>query len=402
MSPNTDDERYERMKSSMEESFYQQNVLRTPGNRMSFLSTGPFRTVQPGESINIVFAMVCAPKSGSDPRIEDTDASRYDLVVNSDWAATAYFGEDKNRNGLLDFVGTDSTEDLDGNGQLTRYVLPTPPAPPNLKVVPSSGKVTLYWDDISERSRDLITGYRDFEGYRIYRSKLGDDFQGAGLLSSMRLVGEYDIVDGIGYDTGLDSIILDQPFSEIIRNPSSGAADTITYKYFKNFDRLINGWQYTFAVTAFDSGDASINLSSLESSSLKNATYTFPGTPPNEKQQQKVGVYPNPYRVHAVWDGDFERQRKIYFYNLPADCEIRIYTLAGDLVDSFRHRSNYSGGDIQWFDKFSGSNRVMAGGEHAWDLVTADDQAIATGLYLFTVKDLKNGGIQKGKFAVIK
>jgi hypothetical protein len=35
-------------------------------------------------------------------------------------------------------------------------------------------------------------------------------------------------------------------------------------------------------------------------------------------------------------------------------------------------------------------------------LVTADDQAIATGLYLYTVEDLATGEIQKGKFAVIK
>jgi len=35
-------------------------------------------------------------------------------------------------------------------------------------------------------------------------------------------------------------------------------------------------------------------------------------------------------------------------------------------------------------------------------LVTASDQAIATGLYLFTVKDLDSGEISRGKFVVIK
>jgi hypothetical protein len=44
----------------------------------------------------------------------------------------------------------------------------------------------------------------------------------------------------------------------------------------------------------------------------------------------------------------------------------------------------------------------MSGGEHAWDLVSGSDQAIATGLYLFTVKDLANGEIKKGKFLIIK
>jgi len=44
----------------------------------------------------------------------------------------------------------------------------------------------------------------------------------------------------------------------------------------------------------------------------------------------------------------------------------------------------------------------MAGGEHAWDLITEHDQAVATGLYLFTVKNLRNSDIKKGKFLVIK
>ena len=35
-------------------------------------------------------------------------------------------------------------------------------------------------------------------------------------------------------------------------------------------------------------------------------------------------------------------------------------------------------------------------------LITSADQAIATGLYLFTVKDLATGNIKRGKFLVIK
>jgi len=98
-----------------------------------------------------------------------------------------------------------------------------------------------------------------------------------------------------------------------------------------------------------------------------------------------------------------ERQRKLHFFNLPRDCEVRIYTLAGDQVDSFIHNGDtYAGDGIEWYDKFSEGNTIFPGGEHAWDLVTASDQAIATGLYLFTVKDLDSGEISRGKFVVIK
>ena len=44
----------------------------------------------------------------------------------------------------------------------------------------------------------------------------------------------------------------------------------------------------------------------------------------------------------------------------------------------------------------------MTGGEHAWDLLTDYDQAVATGLYLFTVKNNKTGQIKTGKFLVVK
>ena len=51
---------------------------------------------------------------------------------------------------------------------------------------------------------------------------------------------------------------------------------------------------------------------------------------------------------------------------------------------------------------FKDAKQKMSGGEHAWDLITESDQAIASGLYLFTVKNSNNGNIKRGKFLVIK
>jgi hypothetical protein len=131
-----------------------------------------------------------------------------------------------------------------------------------------------------------------------------------------------------------------------------------------------------------------------------------PGTPPTTPEaRRKIGVYPNPYRANALWDGGYERERKIVFFNLPARCELRIYTLAGDLVDQFTHEStSYDGKDIKWFREFAPGDQstVFSGGEHAWDLVSNNDQALATGLYLFTVKDLNTGEVFRGKFVIIK
>ncbi|MGE5399332.1 MAG: hypothetical protein ACM3S2_02950 [Ignavibacteriales bacterium] len=51
------------------------------------------------------------------------------------------------------------------------YRFAQPPAKPIVRAVPGDHKVTLYWDAKSEESVDPLTGEKDFEGYKIYRSR---------------------------------------------------------------------------------------------------------------------------------------------------------------------------------------------------------------------------------------
>ncbi len=406
-SPQTDIESYEKMRSPLTQGIIDNFLEGVPGNHMTLISTGPFRSIDPDSSINVAFAMICASKFGNDPTTEDTENSKQNLYTNSFWAQTAYDGEDRNGNNVLD-----PGEDIDRDGKIDRYVLPTPPTPPRVKAIPSANKVTLYWDRSTEESIDFISGEKDFEGYRVYRTQLGEDLPGKDLLSSFTRIAEFDSVDGVGYDTDFDFIRLQEPvtFGETAFNPVTGSDETIYYSYKFENENLLNGWQYAYAVTAFDRGDPEIRLQSLESSRLANVVRVFPGAQTREVQMAanggneiKVGVYPNPYRVNAAWDGNLERDRKLYFFNLPANCEVRIYSLGGDLVDRFEHRgAAYAGDGIQWNEKFARGDRVFSGGEHAWDLVTRDDQAIASGLYYFTVENLDTKEIQRGKFLVIK
>lgn len=418
-SPADDVARYEKMSTSLPS-----DILKgSPGNYMTLITTGPLERIDPDSSINVAFSVICGAKAGLDPTTEDTEASKATFYTNAGWAQTAYNGEDRNSNGQIDPTedlngngildpGEDRNnnglldlgEDIDGDGRLTRYVLPTPPTPPVFRVVPENNKVTIFWANNAEKSRDLITGEQDFEGYRIYRSRLGEDLPGRDLLSSLTLIADFDSINGIGYDTGFNFIRI-PPDSLVFFEDEITDGDTIFYHYKFENDKLLNGWQYAYSVTAYDRGDPANKLESLESSYLATVVKIAPGTPPSDQEGEEVevGVYPNPYRTHAAWDGNLERDRKIYFFNLPSHCEVRIFTLAGDLVDSFTHNAPaYGGDDIQWFQKFSRGETVFAGGEHAWDLVTKDDQAIATGLYLFTVENLNSGKIQTGKFLVIK
>lgn len=365
--------------------------IKQPSNRSVMVSNGPYTRLNYLDTLEVVFGIICAKKTGNDPQSWDSTYQRAELRSHADWSQKAYNGEDKNGNGRLD-----PGEDINGNGILDRYLLPAPPNSPVTKIINDNNKVTVYWAANSERSIDPISLSRDFEGYRIYRTNAGADIDPATpLLSSFVLNGDFDSINNIGNNTGFNYIKLQQ--AKTFPN------DTNQYWYRFEYNNQLRGWQYVYSVTAYDKGDSVNNLESLESSRLANSYRIIPGTGTLEDESTPIGVYPNPYYVNAAWDGLQERERKIYFFNLPELAEITIYTVAGDVVDRFIHDArSYTGNDIQWFKTFADGTQILAGGEHAWDLISRDDQAIATGLYLFTVKNQKTGFIKKGKFLVIK
>ncbi|NUN08720.1 MAG: hypothetical protein HUU54_06035 [Ignavibacteriaceae bacterium] len=366
--------------------------LKQPSNRSIMISAGSFSKLAPGDSMNVVFAIVAAKKFGNDPAALDTDEQKKNLYANAEWALRAYHGEDRNRNGILD-----PGEDADGNGTITRYILPTPPSIPKVKAIAEDRKVTLYWDKSSESSVDPISGKKDFEGYRVYRTNTGFDLTEAqNIQSSLIKFAEFDsLANNTGFNTGFSAISLNAP--------ATFDGDTTKYFYKMEIDNLLNGWQYLFSVSAFDKKDEENNIESLESSSLTNIVRIVPGTPSTNDENIEIGVYPNPYYGNAYWDGSSERLRKLYFYNLPEKCDIYIYTLSGDIVKKINHDRDNNGSDLRWFQNYATDGKQqLSGGEQAWDLITDNDQAIATGLYLFTVKNLETGKIKTGKFLVIK
>jgi hypothetical protein len=396
-SPTTDIDRYRKMQgyfggTNRYDDGVSPSILKLPSNRSVLITHGHFKKIAPGESINVVFAIVCAKKYGNDPASLDSPIQKLNLYSNAEWALRAYYGEDRNRNGKLD-----PGEDLDANGEITRYILPAPPRVPAVKVVPGNQEVSIYWDKRSEASIDPISGKKDFEGYKVYRTEPGFDLDlSQDIRSSLVMLAQFDSTgNSYGFNTGFSKVEL--------KDPVTFPGDTTKYYYRFDINNLLNGWQYLFSVTAFDKGDPENNLESLESSELASLSRILPGTLPNNNDDAEVGVYPNPYYGNAIWDGSTERLRKIYFYNLPADCQITIYTLSGDIVKKIDHNNESNGSDIKWFQTYaSGGQQIMAGGEDVWDMLTDNDQAVATGLYLFTVKDNNSGKIKRGKFLIIK
>jgi hypothetical protein len=401
--PGSEQERYEKLSTNIDSTILFADdgpIAGVPANWLQLISNGPLVSVEPGESFTYTIAFVCAkqrepltylPPSSS--YIYTSPASETELIASLKRTRTTYLGEDVNENGVYL-----PELDLNANGKLDRYLLSEPPTSPKSKVVPSENKIEVYWDKSAEYSVDPISRLQDFEGYRVYRSNLGDDLK-LNLIEDANRIGQWDSAgNDVGFNNGFDAIAL--------KEPVTFEGDTTKYYYKYTLDNVSNGWQYLVVVTAFDQGDKRIDVEPLESSFTENETRAFPGALTNEFKTgaKKVGVYPNPYNTSAAWDGTTSRTRKLYFYNLPAKSEIHVYTSSGDLVATMNHdAATYKGEGIGWSATYGNIEKTtMSGGEHAWDVLSESKTQLTTGVYLFTVKDLTTGEMQRGNFAIIK
>jgi hypothetical protein len=391
--PTDDLDRYTRMSNIWPIDQYRE-ILReqgasSNGNFIQLNTLGPVPVVEAGETVTFYVAFVAAvmpdefqgliPGNIADADNLDNSQSRANLVENIGWAYRLFDGQENE------------------DGSRTRFLVPEPPETPNMRIELGAGRTSVYWDDRSEDSVDPVTGEEDFAGYRLYRTQIGDDLRGT-ISTNAQMLREWDSTeDGTGFNTGFEEVRLDEPVTF--------PGDDIEYNYRFDLPGMLSGWQYLISVTAFDQGDN--RTPALETSLNANAIRVFPGTDVNEdfasgSSENSVGVYPNPYRVNAAWDGGTALSRKLYFFNLPGRAQIRVYTLAGEIVAEMDHEADSYQGDTRWFRELSGSNRIMSGGEHAWDILSEANQNLSTGLYLYTVQDKESGKVQRGRFAIIK
>ncbi len=168
------------------------------------------------------------------------------------------------------------------------------------------------------------------------------------------------------------------------------------------------GIEYYVAVTSWDRGMPSLDIPVLESARDEDANMKifFPG-PTGSSEMDNIYVVPNPYIGFSKFDGKRDKDdkgdksRRLWFVNLPQKCTIKIWTLAGDLVDEFEHNGDEYYEDIISVSKAAQSAQA-AGGIHAWDLLSRHNQIIAPGVYLFSVIEKDSGDKKVGKFVVIK
>ena len=152
------------------------------------------------------------------------------------------------------------------------YQFAQAPITPTLTAVPGDGRVTLYWDAVSEQSYDqFLAGLGrdpyDFEGYRVYRStdpafldpRVITDGFGNQLLR--KPIAQFDRIDAYeGFHpvdvNGIQFYLGDNKVS-----PGEGS-DGLAHLFVD--DTVTNGVRYYYAVTAYDYGSVQDNIPPTE------------------------------------------------------------------------------------------------------------------------------------------
>ncbi len=116
---------------------------------------------------------------------------------------------------------------------------------------------------------------------------------------------------------------------------------------------------------------------------ITSAAFSF-----GARKLDHIKVVPNPYIVRNPWEvsSDYGELR---FTNLPDECEIRIYTLAGNLIKTLEHKVEAT------------ASSAIQGGTEKWDILTDNNQRPASGIYIYHI-ETPDGDTKTGKFALIR
>jgi hypothetical protein len=204
----------------------------------------------------------------------------------------------------------DDLEDLKQNARTSQlmydkyYQGANPPKPPAVTAAPGDHNVTLYWNDVAEKSTDILTNYRDFEGYKIYRTtshpsrnEWGDKiYDGKGNHVGFVPMAQFDLANGVKD--------LDPEYPHLNRGSDNGLVHSFVD------ETVQNGVTYWYSVTAYDRGlqphsvlnpDKWANLNYLENAqgnnvgSVPNLVEVIPGPVAAGYQAPKVlAVKPDP------------------------------------------------------------------------------------------------------------
>ena len=265
------------------------------------------------------------------------------------------------------------------------------PPSPHLRATPGDHAVTVEWDNSPEQA---ITAQRvggpnfRFAGYKLYRL---DDWTRSSALPEpehWQRVAVYRSNSAAEGGLPLGNIT----DTSIPPDASDAAGPHYPIGRYRVTDpRALDGFDYHYAVTTILrevlSPAATVPAREYESPFFVSFDDKVAPHAASRPLSGQTWVVPNPYRARASWErqpvpGDVFT-RHVDFMGLPrARSTIRIYTLAGDLVQTLDHDG-------------TGGN-----GEAGWNLISRNGQDIESGVYLFTVSSAL--GHQVGHFVVMR
>ncbi len=217
------------------------------------------------------------------------------------------------------------------------YKIPVPPPAPAIVIENTAlADVRILWNrNVEAFSHPRLTG--KLAKYNIYRAKAG--------MGPWELLASYNVGDV----------------------NSDGA-----YEYLDTSADFKVGEKRFYAVTSVDEhGNESGKTNIYEHKKNIGAVETI----------DQIYVVPNPFVLNSNFQGSGDLSEQIGFYALPKECTIRIFSYAGQLVETIHHNDPvYS---TEWFQ------------------VTRSGQSIASGVYFYVVTT-PEGKTTSGKFVVVK
>lgn len=318
-------------------------ALGTPGGFSNANGYGPY-TLGPGESFRFVIAEAAAglsreaneslgqqwKASGANPdaSLTYTVGGTSHTMTKNEWVFTS-------RDSLFQTFARAKANFDSGYEDLPRA-----PMPPSIFNVDGGGdRIQLTWDVYPDA---------DHDGFEIYRAR-----------------GRYDSTYTLIHTAGAGERQYDDT------NPIRG----IDYYYYIVSTK--NG-------SANDGGALTPAGRTLRSSRYYTQTYdpTRLKRPAGESLSD-IRIVPNPFKISSNASIRFPDQiDKLAFFNIPGQCDIKIYTELGELVDTIVHRDG--------------------SGDEFWDHTTSSRQVIASGLYIAVITDVTTGESVYQKFVIIR
>ncbi len=337
-----------------EERFANVNVrprLNDSGNGL-MSGYGPY-TLAPGETVRIVRVKAAAGLSDSAAmhigrefkKLDNADNPFGDIEWDADGNGTIEADE---RMSKQHWVAT-SRDSLFQTLERAKaafeadYQIPEPPQPPaTFRVTSEPGYIQLRWSPPA--------GGPPHVGYQIYRT-------------ARRVEGAYQKVAGT---------------NELGPNTTE-FKDT-------NVQRGISYYYYIQAVGQVNEDDTGMTPTGVRLRSNRAYTQTYQAAikkrAPGESLSE-VRIVPNPYNLKSESEVRWpDRQDQLAFFDIPGQCTIKIFTEAGELIETIEHTDG--------------------SGDQLWNLTTSSNQLIVSGIYIAVIQDHDTGDHVVRKFVVIR